>query len=162
MGRKLEVSLKHHLGRGLGLGAAMVAATQVLIWLGLGLTDWPLYVTVALTGLFAERGVHSLEQLLGERLLSGQVALMIGVMTLIAALLHQAFMFLHVTYVDPTWVDNVAGVIEAERGLPSAVDYQNRWRPGYVFTLGALWFAFKHWMFGTFIVTFGPTDRPKR
>lgn len=162
MDRERKISLEHHLRHGFELGAAIVASTQILIWMGREQTDWPMLASVTLTGLFAERGVRSLEKLLGERVLAGQVALMTAVMVLVAGFMHQAYMFVHVTYVDPLWILDAGGRMEAEQGLPRALEFMDRWRsPGYVLTVGVFWFGMKHWAFGFFLATIGIAEDPE-
>ncbi len=154
--------LKHDLLWGVGLGAAAVASTQILTWVGLGLTHWTWISINVLVVVFAVLGGRSLRRRLAAAPSLAQAALLIGLMILVSKVIYQAYMFVYINVVDPTWVDMVAEVSDAqlraagtseERIASNIADFRNQWRTGYIFSLGIVRYELAHLILGFGTIT---------
>ncbi len=154
--------LQHHLLWGLGLGAAVVLSTQILTWVGLGLSHLTWVSTYVLVIVFAVLGGRSLQGRLGRAPGFLRAALLILVMILVSRVIYQTYMFLYINYVDPGWVDMVAEVWSAqlrEAGqsadqIAKSIDgFRRQWETGYVFTLGIVSFGIAQFVLGLITVT---------
>ena len=156
--------LQHHLYWGLGLGAAVVLAIQVLTWLGLGLSNWTWILPWVLIVVFAVLAGKSLARRLGTRPRFLQAVLLLLVMILIARIMYQTYMFVYINFVDPTWVDTVAEVWsgQLEESGASAEEigrqitrFRKQWETSWVFTVGLVAYALPQVVLGTLAMLVG-------
>jgi hypothetical protein len=102
------MGLKTILKWGLFLGVSIVLGTQILTWLGLGLTNWFVLLTFILVIGFS---IVSLIELRNREDLKinfiNTILVIIGII-LISRLIFQIYMFLYTRYIDPFWIDTVS------------------------------------------------------
>ncbi len=141
--------LKTSIKWGLLLGLALAVTTQLLTWLGLGLTNWFVVVTYLLAILFIYLVLRTLNQEQGK-LTFLHAALAVVVLIFISRLIFQSYMFIYIHYIDPSWVDTVAATWAKsmqEAGLsPDTIAQQiNSFRklnePSSMFTIGLILYA---------------------
>ena len=149
--------LKHHILWGLGLGAAAVASTQILTWMGLGLSNLTWISTYTLIVVFAVLAGRSLRGRLDRRPGFLQAVLMLLVMLLVSRLMYQTYMFLYINFVDPDWVDTVADVWSGqlresgstEEAIEKSISrFRRQWETKFVFTLGIIAYALPEFVLG--------------
>lgn len=149
--------LKHHLLWGAALGAGAVLSTQILTWMGLGLSSltWVSnYVLVVVVAVLAGR---SLTRRIAGRPGFWQAAVMLVVMLLVARLMYQTYMFVYINFVDPSWVDTVSEVwtkqLEEAGTTEETIEkniarFRKQWETKFVFTLGLIAYALPELVLG--------------
>jgi len=162
MGHDSEGIVKHRLLWGVYLGLAVVASTQLLTWMGLGLSHLTWISSWALTAVFAVLAARSFGRRLGERPGFPRVAGLLLVMILVGSLIYQTYMYLYINFVDPTWVDTVAEVwsaqlaeagVSAEEIETGITRFRARWETPYVFTLGLVGYSLPPFLLGLVAAT---------
>ncbi|WP_297691167.1 DUF4199 domain-containing protein [uncultured Eudoraea sp.] len=100
--------LKTILKWGILLGVSVALGTQILTWLGLGLTNWFVLLTYILVIVFS---ILSLTELRNRKEIKlnflNAILVIIGIV-LISRLIFQTYMFIYTRYLDPSWVDTVS------------------------------------------------------
>ncbi len=156
--------LKHHLYWGLGLGAAVALAIQILTWLGLGLSNLTWLLPWVLVVIFALLAGRSLGRRLGSRPRFLEALLLLLVMILVGRLIYQTYMWVYINYVDPSWVDTVAEVWSgqlAEAGATAAEiddrisNFRRQWQTDFVFTLGLVAYTLPEIVLGLLAMILG-------
>lgn len=162
MSTSSETSPKHDLLWGVWLGLAIVAAIQILTWVGLGLSNLTWISTWVLVAIFAVLGAKSLARRQGDRPKFLRVATMLVVMLLVSSLIYQTYMWVYINYIDPTWVDTVAEVWAAqlEEGGASADEieknitrFRKQWETKFVFTTGIVAYSLPPFLLGLLSAT---------
>lgn len=95
---------------GIILGLAVSLGTQILTWLGLGLTNWFVGLTYVLVIVAVIMGARELKRANNDQLSFGNAALAVLIIVLIGRVLFQLYMFAYTRYIDPEWVNQVAEV----------------------------------------------------
>jgi len=93
---------------GIALGIAVSLGTQILTWLGLGLTNWFLiltYVLLVFVLIFALKEISKIHA--GNFKIMNGFLLIVGII-IISRLVFQIYMFIHTRYIDVEWIDSVA------------------------------------------------------
>ncbi len=141
---------KTSLKWGIVLGLAIVVGTQVLTWLGLGLSIWFPVVTYLSVIVFVASGLRDLKIRQAGKLTFLNAGLAVLIIILISRLIFQIYMFVYINYVDPNWVNTVAeswtqrmqdADIPADRIEQRISSFRNAWRPVNVFTVELLMYA---------------------
>lgn len=102
----LNTSLKW----GIILGLAVALGTQILTWLGLGLTNWFVGLTYLLVVVVIILSSRELKKAHNGKLSFGNAALAVLIIVLIGRVLFQSYMFIYTRYIEPEWVNQVAEV----------------------------------------------------
>lgn len=102
------MGLKTILKWGLFLGVSIVLGTQLLTWLGLGLTNWFVLLTYILVIGFSILSLIELRSREDIKLNFLNAILFIIGIILISRLIFQTYMFLYTRYIDPSWIDTVS------------------------------------------------------
>lgn len=100
----LKISLKW----GLSLGIAVSIATQILTWLGFGLTNWFIFVSIILTVIAIALASNEVQVENQGKLPFLNALTLVIVSVLIARFIFQIYMFVYTRYIDPSWIDTVA------------------------------------------------------
>ena len=142
---------------GLLLGFLTSLGTQILTWVGLGLTNWFVILTYILVIALIGWMVKSWKGTFNPR--PGFMNVLMGVLTvvIIARLIFQAYMYVYIVYVDPSWVDDVA-VTWAESLRQSGADestvdsmissFRRAWEPMNIFTIELVKFGIPQFILG--------------
>lgn len=102
------MGLKTILKQGLLLGISVALGTQILTWLGLGLTNWFLVLTYLLVVVFSIICLIELKKSGAIKLNLLNAILIVLAIILISRLIFQTYMFLYTRYLDPSWMDTVS------------------------------------------------------
>lgn len=100
--------LKTIIKWGLIFGASLAIGTQILTWLGLGLTNWFVLLTYVLVIVFSILGLIDLKKWNGTKMNFMNAALLIFGIVIVSRLFFQTYMFIYTRYIDPSWVETVA------------------------------------------------------
>jgi hypothetical protein len=100
--------IHHSIKWGLTLGLATSLATQILTWMGLGLSQWFNIVSIALVVIFTFFCLRQLKARLESRLTFKHALITVVLLILIARVIFQIYMFVYTRYIDPAWVDSVS------------------------------------------------------
>lgn len=93
---------------GIILGIAVSLGTQILTWIGLGLTNWFVLLTYVLVVVFVILSLKELKNRTKTTFNFLHAILSVIGIIVIARLLFQTYMYVHIHYIDPTWVETVA------------------------------------------------------
>lgn len=99
---------KTSLKWGLLLGIAVSLATQILTWLGLGLTSWFIVASIVLTIIFMAKAAIEIQSLQGGKFSFVNAIALVFLLVIVARFIFQAYMFVYTRYIDPNWVETVA------------------------------------------------------
>lgn len=102
------MGLKTILKQGLLLGISVALGTQILTWLGLGLTNWFLVLTYLLVVVFSIICLIELKKSGAIKLNLLNAILIVLAIILISRLIFQTYMFFYTRYLDPSWMDTVS------------------------------------------------------
>ncbi len=100
----VKISLKW----GLLLGIAVAVGTQILTWLGLGLTNWFVGISILLSIIFVAIAANKVQRLQGGKFTFLNAISLVLLLVLVARLVFQLYMFVYTRYIDPSWVEMVA------------------------------------------------------
>ena len=148
---------------GLLLGIGLVVGTQILTWLGLGLTSWFMVLTFGLVIVFLTLGLRRLKQQSGGRLTMAKAALAVVVVILVSRFIFQLYMFAYINYFDPDWVNRVARTWSAsmqEAELPAdqiarrIESFRQAWKTLPMFTIEIVFVAIPQFVLGFLISLF--------
>jgi hypothetical protein len=93
---------------GILLGVAEVIGTQMLTWLGLGLTNWFIIMMHVLTIVFVILSLKDLKKQTESKINFLHAVILVFCIVLIARLIFQIYMFIYINYIDPMWLETVA------------------------------------------------------
>ena len=102
----LRISIKW----GVILGLSIVVGTQILTWLGYGLTNWFVaitYLAVIITVLYGSR---NLRNTLREDFTMIKAMLAVLIMVIISRYIFQTYMFIYINYIEPDWIEKVSEI----------------------------------------------------
>lgn len=100
--------LRNTIKWGIILGIAVSLSTQILTWLGLGLTNWFVIMSIILTVVFIALVSKNVQSVNGGNLSFINAIFIVIVLVLIARIIFQIYMFIYTRYIDPLWVDTVS------------------------------------------------------
>ena len=100
--------INHTIRWGLTLGIATSMATQILTWVGLGLSQWFIIISLVFVAIAAFISSGQLKIKSNGWLTFKKALVNIVIMILIARVIFQIYMFIYTRFVDPEWVDNVS------------------------------------------------------
>ena len=154
-----KISLKY----GLILGVTVSLATQILTWLGLGLTNWFVVVSVILTMAFIAFAAQKIQVIKCGQLTFINALGLVIIMVLVARLIFQVYMFIYTRYVDPLWVDSVAeswaltlqeSGSTAEQVESQIQNFRKAYEPLPMFTVALVMYAIPQFFWGLITVLF--------
>ena len=93
---------------GLFLGITLVIGTQILTWLGLGLTNWFIAMTFMAVAIFSFLASKDLNAMFLNDFTYIKVVLCTMVMIIISRYIFQSYMYIYTNFIDPDWVRMVA------------------------------------------------------
>jgi hypothetical protein len=96
--------MKTYIKWGVLLGLATSIGTQILTWLGLGLTNWFVMLTYIMVVLFVFMGLKNIKSENGGSLSFGRAFIAIAVIILVSRLIFQVYMYVYVHHIDPGWI----------------------------------------------------------
>jgi len=157
---------------GIILGVAVSLGTQILTWLGLGLTNWFLLLTYVLLIMVLILAFKEIKLQHEGKIGFGKVLLWVLGIIVIGRLIFQLYMFIYTRYLDPEWVDSVAETWEtaltASSYSPEQIETQlSNFRKSYetvpMFTTALLSYAIPQFVIGliaTAVFYFTQKSRP--
>jgi hypothetical protein len=156
------IGLKTIIKWGLLLGASVALGTQILTWLGLGLTNWFLVLTYLLVVVFSILCLIELRKSGAIKLnLLNAILIILGII-LISRLIFQTYMFIYTRYIDPSWVDAVSETwaisLQESNVTADQIDRQiNGFRKSYevlpMFTSSLISYAVPQFIIGIIVST---------
>jgi hypothetical protein len=156
---------------GIILGLAVSLGTQILTWLGLGLTNWFLLLTYALLIMVLILVYKELKHQHEGKIGFGKVLLWVFGIILISRIVFQLYMFIYTRYIDPEWIDSVAEIwktaLETSSNSNELIETQlDNFRKSYetipMFTTALLSYAIPQFVIGLIASTiFYFTQKPK-
>ena len=129
---------------GVFLGLALVIGTQILTWLGLGVTNWFAVLTFLLVIVFVALGLGNIKRANEGKLTFVNAALAVLMIVLISRYVFQLYMFVYINFIDPNWVNQVAetwtdsmkaGNVPVERIDRTIAAFRRAWEPVPMFTV---------------------------
>lgn len=151
------IGLKTIIKWGLLFGASVALGTQILTWVGLGLTNWFLVLTYLLVVVFSILCLIELKKSGEIKLNLLKAILIILGIILISRLIFQTYMFIYTRYLDPSWVDTVSQTwaisLKESNVAPDQIDRQiNGFRKSYevlpMFTSSLISYAVPQFIIG--------------
>ena len=142
------------------LGFLTSLGTQILTWLGLGLTNWFVLLTYFLVIVIIGCAVKGWKKYPEPR--PGFINILLGVLiaVLLARLIFQAYMYIYIFHVYPTWVDDVAVTWTdslrqsgAEESTINSMisSFRQAWEPLNIFTIELVKFGVPQFILGGII-----------
>lgn len=138
------MEFRHSIIWGLYLGITLSMMTQILTWLGLGTSNWFIYLTYILVIIFISIGLKKLKSKKEGKLSFISSFSFVLVTILLSRLLFQTYMFVYTHYIDPNWVSKVANIwtqqmeqagISAEQISNSIQGFKEAYQTGNMFTI---------------------------
>ena len=148
---------------GLFLGLAVSFATQVLTWLGLGLSNWFVLATYALVVIFIYLRLKNLSQSQPQKISWGTAILTVVILILVSRYVFQTYMYIYTRYIDPEWVNNVAVtwkdmLIESGQDTDSIESTIQSFRKSYetipMFTIEIVKYGLSQFILGMIVAAF--------
>ena len=102
------MSAKTSIKWGISLGIGLVAGTQILTWLGLGVSNWFVVITLLFAVVFVALGLREIKRRNDGVLTMVGATLAVLMIILISRYVFQLYMFVYINYIDPNWVNQVA------------------------------------------------------
>jgi hypothetical protein len=165
------MGLKTIIKWGLWLGVAVSLGTQILTWLGLGLTNWFVLLSYVLVIVFLIFGLNELKNHDKIKFNFLNALLVIIGIIIISRLIFQTYMFIYTRYIDPSWIDNVSetwSISLQESGIASdKIDQQIKsFRKSYetlaMFTSSLISYAIPQFVIGIIVsIIFVLTNKKK-
>ncbi len=106
--KKFSYTVRKDLKTGLILGICISIATQILTWLGYGLTSMFVILTYILIVLFiiiAQRN-HWLNRSKPIPFIKALISVLIII--IVSRYVFQLYMYIYITYIDPNWINDVS------------------------------------------------------
>lgn len=100
--------IKNGLKWGVYLGMTLVIGTQILTWLGLGLTNWFVGLTFVSIIVIVSLSTANIKKINDDKLPFKTAALLVAIMILVSSYIFQLYMFIYINYIDPGWTEMVA------------------------------------------------------
>lgn len=153
--------LQRSIKWGIYLGLVVVAGTQILTWLGLGLTNWFVGLTYVAVIICIALGLRAFKKSLGSKIPFGKAILFVLLTILISRIIFQLYMFIYVNYLDPNWIEMVAEswtktmqeASVAEEVINKRIDrFRQAYEPISMFTITLIQYAIPQFILG-FIVS---------
>ncbi len=135
---------------GVLLGIGLALGSQILTWLGLGVSNWFVVLTYLLVIVFVALGLGNLKRLDDGKLTLGKAALSVVIIILISRVIFQLYMFVYINYIDPNWVNDVAETwttmmqeaeISDEQIDQRIKSFRQAWKPLPMFTFEVVVYA---------------------
>ena len=129
---------------GLILGLSISMTTQILTWMGLGLTQWFVFFTYLLIVVFIITTQRRVWLQNNKSLSLYRAFLTVFLMVIISRYVFQFYMFCYTTYIEPGWVNKVSDYwTNLMLGEGKTIDYidtqiesfRNSYRPINMFTI---------------------------
>ncbi len=145
---------------GINMGLALVLATQILTWLGLGTSMWFIIINYVVVIIFLTLGIHSFSKLHPQNFNFNKSLGVVLIIVLLSRFIFQTYMYVYTTYADPMWIDNVAEtwsqqLIEAEYSQEAIEQniqaFRNSYRPANMFTIEIIKYGIPQIIIGTVI-----------
>lgn len=155
----LKISLKW----GLYLGLSTSIGTQILTWLGLGLTNWFVLLTFVLVTLFIALGLKELKTSHEGQLRFIHALSAIIIIVLISRYIFQGYMYIYINYIDPEWVNTVADSWSRtmlDSGMNSTavgqriMAFRSAWEPLNIFTIEVVKYGIAQVVIGMVVAVF--------
>ena len=154
--------IKQKIKWGLLLGLSISLGTQILTWLGLGLTNLFVLLTYLLVAVFIFHALR--KQRRSQQSISLWEALItVLVLVIISRYVFQFFLFLYVNYFHPGWIAEVSkywSELLAEKGTSQVLidaqikAFQDAYRPFNMFTIEIIRYGFAQIVLGLLIALF--------
>jgi hypothetical protein len=154
------MTIHHSIRWGFTLGLATSLATQILTWLGLGLSQWFNVISIALVVIFTFFCLQQLRTRLESRLTFKDALIHVVLLILIARVIFQIYMFVYTRYIDPEWVDTVslswsssleASGMEADRIEQTIEQFRKSYHPVPMFTTALIQYAIPQFIVGLLV-----------
>ena len=101
----MKTSIKY----GFYLGLCLVVGTQILTWLGQGSTNWFVLLTYLFVIGFSFVILRKVRSENDGKLRLLNIFVTIFTMVIISRIIFQIYMFIYTHYIDPGWIETVAG-----------------------------------------------------
>ena len=119
--------LRNSIRWGLILGLSVVISTQVLTWMGYGLTNWFVGLTYLCVVICTWLGCRGIGLLKGREMTWKEAVVFLLAMIIIGRYIFQVYMFVYVFYIEPDWIEKVTEIwtdMMKDQGLTSEVIQQ--------------------------------------
>ncbi len=152
--------MPHGLKSGLGLGLSISLSTQVLTWLGLGLTNWYAITMNLLVIVFVVYGVRLLWLKNGKSISFLKVVLTVLIIVIISRYVFQLYMFVYTQYIEPEWVEEVsvfwANSLAEQGNSVNTIDntikaFKSSYKPINMFTIEIIRYGFFQFILGVLV-----------
>ena len=153
--------LQRSIKWGIYLGLIVVVGTQILTWLGLGLTNWFVGLTYLAVIVCIALGLKEFKKSLEGKIPFGKAILFVLLTILISRIIFQFYMFIYVNYIDPNWIEMVAeswtktmqeANVTADLINKRIDSFRQAYKPIYMFTISLIQYAIPQFILG-FIVS---------
>ena len=154
----IKISLKW----GIILGLTISIGTQVLTWLGLGLTNWYVAITyvavIVMTFLAAKNQIKAL----GSKFTYLKALMSVLVIIIVSRYIFQFYMYIYISYIEPTWVDTVSDMwtkmmhdqnVETEVLQKRISSFRKAWQPLNIFTVEIVYIGLSQFILGSIVTS---------
>jgi hypothetical protein len=149
--------LKNNVISGLLLGLSVSLGTQILTWLGLGLTNWFVLLTYILVLGFVIITLRKQWIIQNDSLPFTKVLFGVFIIVLVSRYVFQLYMFLYINYVDPNWMNDVTiywtQMLEDQGSPPEEIKasidaFHKSYQPTRMFTVEIILYGFPQFILG--------------
>ena len=146
----------HSLKYGLWLGFFISAGTQVLTWIGLGLTNWFVLLTYLLVIVFGFVSTRKWWVNHHRSVTFLQVFLLCLILVVVSRYVFQGYMYIYTRYIDPEWINEVATIYSdmlRENNLSDSVievrivAFRQSYKATSMFTFEIIRYGISQWVF---------------
>lgn len=166
---KLLIMIKKYLISGFLLGLAISIGTQILTWLGLGLTNWFVLLTYVLLAIFVFITLRK-QWIAGNSSISFTTALTaVVIMVVVSRYVFQSYMYLYTNFIDPNWVSDVSNYwaqslkdenIPQEEINETIKSFQQAYKPAQMFTIEIIKYGISQFILGLLISLYFVFKKP--
>ncbi len=142
---------------GILLGIALVVGTQILTWMGLGLSLWFVALTYSMVVMFIALGLRDFKRVNGGQLNFSAAFAFVIISILISRLIFQFYMYVYINYLQPDWVNNVADSWTSamqeqgasEESIAERINtFRQAWTTSRMFTIELVFMAIPQFVLG--------------
>lgn len=151
------IMIKNNVISGILLGLSVSLGTQILTWLGLGLTNWFVLLTYVLVLVFViitlrKQWINQSNSLPFTRVLVGVI-----IIVLVSRYVFQFYMYCYINYIDPNWVNDVSvywtQMLQEKNTPPEEIKanidaFQKAYQPFRMFTVEIILYGFSQFILG--------------
>jgi hypothetical protein len=161
--------IKKYLISGFLLGLAISIGTQILTWLGLGLTNWFVLLTYILLILFVFITLRK-QWITGGSSVSFTTAIMaVLIMVVVSRYVFQSYMYMYTNFIDPNWVSDVSDYwtqslrdenVPQEEINGTIKAFQHAYEPAQMFTIEIIKYGFSQFILGLLVSLYFVLKKP--